>query len=63
MKVCIMGPNFVPDQKKDLYVKSVQHTVIWMVKKQESVEDVPCGNTVALVGLDQFITKKCNPDK
>jgi len=22
-----------------------------------SVEDVPCGNTVAMVGLDQFITK------
>ncbi|VAI79898.1 unnamed protein product [Triticum turgidum subsp. durum] len=44
-------------RKKDLYVKSVQRTVIWMGKKQESVEDVPCGNTVALVGLDQFITK------
>ncbi|VAI39507.1 unnamed protein product [Triticum turgidum subsp. durum] len=57
MKVRIMGPNFVPGQKKDLYVKSVQRTVIWMGKKQESVEDVPCGNTVALVGLDQFITK------
>ncbi|KAF3619735.1 hypothetical protein FXO38_32758 [Capsicum annuum] len=28
-----------------------------MGKKQETVEDVPCGNTVALFGLDQFITK------
>ncbi|KAI3828406.1 hypothetical protein L1987_02507 [Smallanthus sonchifolius] len=36
---------------------SVQRTVIWMGKKQETVEDVPCGNTVAMVGLDQFITK------
>lgn len=45
-------------RKKDLFVKSVQRTVIWMGKKQESVEDVPCGNTVAMVGLDhQFITK------
>ncbi|KAJ6678184.1 hypothetical protein OIU85_008744 [Salix viminalis] len=52
-----MGPNYVPGEKKDLYVKSVQRTVIWMGKKQETVEDVPCGNTVALVGLDQFITK------
>ncbi|KAG0500459.1 hypothetical protein HPP92_000531 [Vanilla planifolia] len=52
-----MGPNYVPGQKKDLYVKSVQRTVIWMGKKQESVEDVPCGNTVAMVGLDHFITK------
>uniref|UniRef100_A0A0D9V543 Tr-type G domain-containing protein n=1 Tax=Leersia perrieri TaxID=77586 RepID=A0A0D9V543_9ORYZ len=56
-KVRIMGPNFVPGEKKDLYVKTVQRTVIWMGKKQESVADVPCGNTVAMVGLDQFITK------
>ncbi|GJS11227.1 ARID DNA-binding domain-containing protein [Tanacetum coccineum] len=52
-----MGPNYVPGEKKDLYVKSVHKTVIWMGEKQEAVEDVPCGNTVALVGLDQFITK------
>ncbi|CAL5065247.1 unnamed protein product [Urochloa decumbens] len=57
MKVRIMGPNYVPGQKKDLYVKNVQRTVIWMGKKQESVDDVPCGNTLAMVGLDQFITK------
>ncbi|KAJ1430755.1 Tr-type G domain, conserved site [Sesbania bispinosa] len=57
MKVRIMGPNYVPGEKKDLYVKSVQRTVIWMGKKQETVEDVPCGNTVAMVGLDHFITK------
>ncbi|WJX68242.1 pre-tRNA nuclear export protein [Trifolium repens] len=57
MKVRIMGPNYIPGEKKDLYVKSVQRTVIWMGKKQETVEDVPCGNTVAMVGLDQFITK------
>jgi elongation factor 2 len=56
-KVRIMGPNYVPGTKKDLYVKSIQRTVIWMGRKQESVEDVPCGNTVAMVGLDQFITK------
>ncbi|KAL0284936.1 UNVERIFIED_CONTAM: Elongation factor 2 [Sesamum radiatum] len=57
LKVRIMGPNYVPGEKKDLYVKSVQRTVIWMGKRQETVEDVPCGNTVAMVGLDQYITK------
>ncbi|KAL0320966.1 UNVERIFIED_CONTAM: Elongation factor 2 [Sesamum radiatum] len=41
LKVRIMGPNYVPGEKKDLYVKSVQRTVIWMGKKQETVEDVP----------------------
>ncbi|KAJ0700941.1 putative translation protein, beta-barrel domain superfamily [Helianthus annuus] len=56
LKVRIMGPNYVPGEKKDLYVKGVQRTIIWMGKKQETV-DVPCGNTVAMVGLDQFITK------
>jgi translation elongation factor EF-G len=44
-------------EKKDLYNKSVQRTVLCMGRKQEAVEDVPCGNTVALVGLDQYITK------
>ncbi|CAM6059149.1 unnamed protein product [Sphagnum tenellum] len=53
MKVHIMGPNYVPGGKKDLYTKSVH----WMGRHQESVEDVPCGNTAAMVGLDQFITK------
>jgi elongation factor 2 len=52
-----MGSNYVPGEKKDLYNKSVQRTVLCMGRKQEAVEDVPCGNTVALVGLDQFIQK------
>eukprot|EP00798_Chlamydomonas_sp_ICE-L_P019978 gene19978-26689_t len=56
-KVRIMGPNYVPGEKKDLYNKAVQRTVLCMGRKQEAVEDVPCGNTVALVGLDQFIAK------
>ncbi|CAE5967048.1 unnamed protein product [Arabidopsis arenosa] len=38
MKVRIMSPNYVPGEKKDLYVKSVQRTVIWMGKKQETVD-------------------------
>merc|ERR1719443_2239264 len=57
MKVRIMGPNYIPGQKKDMYLKSVQRTVLCMGRRQEAVEDVPAGNPVALVGLDQFITK------
>ncbi|CAK9231644.1 unnamed protein product [Sphagnum troendelagicum] len=57
MKVHVMGPNYVPGGKKDLYTKIVQRTVIWMGRHQKSVEDVPCGNTAAMVGLDQFVTK------
>mmetsp|Transcript_15368 Transcript_15368/g.39583 ORF Transcript_15368/g.39583 Transcript_15368/m.39583 type:complete len:470 (-) Transcript_15368:279-1688(-) len=57
LKVRIMGPNYVPGSKKDLYVKSVQRTVLCMGRRQDAVEDVPSGNTVALVGLDAFIQK------
>ncbi|KAG8365236.1 hypothetical protein BUALT_Bualt18G0083300 [Buddleja alternifolia] len=61
-KVRIMGPYYVPEGEKDLYVKSVQRVFIWMGmgkgKKQVAVEEgVTCGNIVALVGLDQCITK------
>lgn len=56
-KVRIMGANYIPGEKKDVYTKSVQRTVLCMGRKQEAVDDVPCGNTVALVGLDQFIQK------
>jgi hypothetical protein len=59
---CMLAYNWVlfsppAGDKKDLYNKAVQRTVLCMGRKQEAVEDVPCGNTVALVGLDQFITK------
>jgi len=57
MKVRIMGPNYVPGQKKDLYVKNVQRTVLCMGRRQDAVESVPCGNTCAMVGLDTFIVK------
>mmetsp|Transcript_17081 Transcript_17081/g.20572 ORF Transcript_17081/g.20572 Transcript_17081/m.20572 type:complete len:844 (-) Transcript_17081:196-2727(-) len=57
LKVRIMGPNYVPGQKKDLYVKNIQRTVLCMGRRQDAVESVPCGNTVAMVGLDTYIVK------
>jgi elongation factor 2 len=56
-KVRICGPNYVHGGKDDLFEKSVQRTVIMMGKNAEAVDDVPAGNTVALVGVDQFIAK------
>jgi len=51
-KVRIMGPNYVPGSKADLYEKNVQRTVLMMGRTVEYVPDVPCGNTVGLVGID-----------
>ena len=57
-KVRIMGANYKPGTKTDLHVKNIQRTVLMMGGKVESVPDVPCGNTVGLVGVDQFLVKQ-----
>lgn len=57
-KVRIQGPNYVPGKKSDLNVKGIQRTIIMMGGKVESVPDVPCGNTVGLVGVDQYLLKQ-----
>ena len=57
-KVRIMGPNYTPGSKTDLSIKNVQRTVLMMGGKVEQVPDVPCGNTVALVGIDQYLLKQ-----
>lgn len=56
-KVRIMGANYTPGSKGDLNIKSIQRTVLMMGGKVEAVPDVPCGNTVGLVGVDQFLIK------
>jgi len=57
-KVRIMGPNYTPGSKNDLNVKNIQRTVLMMAGKVEAVPDVPCGNTVGLVGVDQYLMKQ-----
>merc|ERR1711968_148511 len=56
-KARIMGPNYIPGKKEDLYVKGIQRVMLMMAGKTEAVDDVPCGNTVGVVGIDQFILK------
>jgi len=56
-KVRIQGPYYTPGKKEDLNIKSIQRTVLMMGRTTEQVRDVPCGNTVALVGVDQYLIK------
>jgi len=56
-KVRIMGPNYVPGKKEDLYEKPIQRTILMMGRYTESIEDVPAGNICGLVGVDQFLVK------
>ena len=56
-KVRILGPNYEPGKKTDLFVKPIQRTVIMMGRYVEPVNDIPCGNTCGLVGVDGFLLK------
>merc|ERR550525_1350794 len=56
-RVRIQGPHYKVGGKEDLNVKNVQRTVLMMGRTTEQIADVPCGNTVALVGIDQYILK------
>merc|ERR1719254_67283 len=56
-KVRIQGPHYKPGGKEDLNVKNIQRTVLMMGRTTQQVADVPCGNTVALVGIDQYLLK------
>jgi elongation factor 2 len=56
-KVRIMGPGYIPGKKTDLVIKNIQRTLLMMGRKIEIVDSIPAGNTVGLVGIDQFLLK------
>merc|ERR1711988_449596 len=56
-KARIMGPNYIPGKKEDLHNKPIQRVMLMMSGRTDAVDDVPCGNTVGIVGVDQFILK------
>merc|ERR1719238_1852338 len=56
-KVRIQGQHYKPGGKEDLNIKNIQRTVLMMGRVVEQIADVPCGNTVALVGVDQYLLK------
>jgi translation elongation factor EF-G len=43
--------------RSDLYVKTIQKVCIAMGSYFDGMGSVPAGNTVGLVGLDQFLIK------
>merc|ERR1719224_117088 len=56
-KVRIQGQHYKVGGREDLNVKNIQRTVLMMGRATEQIADVPCGNTVALVGIDAYILK------
>jgi elongation factor 2 len=57
-KIRILGANYTPGSDNDVYDdKTIQRTVIMMGGRTQQVDDIPCGNTVGLVGIDKFLVK------
>jgi len=55
--VRILGPDYEPGKKRDLYVKKIQRTLLMMGRYVEQLTDCPSGNMCGLVGIDQYLLK------
>ena len=57
-KVRIMGANYKHGHHQDLFEKNVSQVGVYMMSRiPEYVADVPCGNTVAIIGIDEHLLK------
>lgn len=56
-KVKIIGPNYRDGSKEDYYEKGISRTLLMIGHKAEFIANVPCGNTVALTGIDDYLLK------
>lgn len=61
MKARIMGPNYVPGNKADLYEKAIQRTVLMMGRFVEAIEDVPCGKLNVILRLQDLFSNYIFP--
>lgn len=55
MKARIMGPNYVPGKKEDLYEKAIQRTILMMGRYVEAIEDVPSGECAFFSKISSLI--------
>ncbi len=55
--ITVQRPEYVVGSKEGMSSCRVQKTVVWMGSAEEAVRDCPAGNTIALAGVDKFITK------
>ena len=57
-KVRVLGPEYVPGRKTDLFIdKAIQGAALLLGNTVKFIAEVPCGNLVGLVGVDQYLMK------
>jgi len=58
MKVNVLGPNYIVGQKDDFFAqKAIRRVSIGMGQYLQGVDQVSCGNTVCLDGIDKYLLK------
>jgi elongation factor 2 len=58
MKVNVLGSNYDPDTKNDYFEnKSIQRIMAMIGGKFDTQEKVECGNTCAIMGVDNYLVK------
>ncbi|KAI7212890.1 hypothetical protein KC333_g6873 [Hortaea werneckii] len=60
IKVRIQCPSYIPRKRADLFIKSIQRTILIKGRYTEPIEDVQSGNILGLVGIDQSLLKSGN---
>ena len=58
-KVCIMGPNYLPGNKDDLFEARIGGVVQLMASRTRPLESASAGQIVGILGLDKHIAKSC----
>lgn len=58
-KVKIIGPNYREGSKDDYFEKNMANVMVMIGNKAHSMGSVPCGNTIAITGIDNCIAKTC----
>lgn len=53
----VQGPDYVPEERHDLFIKKIQRTVLMTGEHGQAIESCSTGNIMGLVGIDQFLLK------
>ena len=57
MKINILGPDYTATQGRRIKNVTIQSTSVMMGSKMQTMDEVPCGNTVCLSGIDENLVK------
>jgi len=55
--VYIMSPEYKHGEKEGLTQASLSTVVLMMGKSVESMDEIPCGNTIGIQGIDKYLLK------